>query len=756
MKQQIVANEPAPHFSEPMQERLVPELDFAAACALAEGRHGDPFAWLGMHLVEQNGRSRLLLRAVLPGAAIVEVLDAKTGRKVAELTPVVGAEPLFSGFMGRRVKPFDYRLRISYPQAELVLDDPYRFDASLDEQACFLFNEGSLLKGWQLLGANWLECQGVKGVRFCVWAPNAKSVSLLGDFNHWDRRRHSMRRHPASGLWELFLPQVQGGEHYKFLLQTQDGSWLEKADPCARQMQGAPHNASIVPMADSDWQWQDSDWMAARAQSAWHRQAVSIYELHLGSWRRNGEGGFLSYAEVAELLVPYLQSHGFTHVEFMPLSEYPFDGSWGYQPVGLFAPSHRFGDPEGLKLLVDACHRAGIGVLLDWVAAHFPSDPHGLAHFDGTCLYEHEDPRRGRHPDWDTLIYNYGRKEVQSFLLSNACYWLEEFHFDGLRLDAVSSMLYLDYSREEGQWQANEYGGRENLEAIAFLQQLNTRLYHEYPGIIMIAEESTAWDGVSRDVAAGGLGFGFKWNMGWMHDTLDYLTKEPVHRSYHHGQLTFSLIYAYTEQFILSLSHDEVVHGKRALLEKIPGDDWQKFATLRAFYGFMWAHPGKKLLFMGGEFGQRREWQHDFSLDWHLLQYPSHQGLSDWVRDLNLCYRRQPSLWQCDSEPQGFRWLDCNDSQHSLLAFTRIDSDGNMVLVICNFTPCVREGYRLGLPEPGRYRELLNSDSAFYGGSNQGNAGGMEAEEIPWQGMPYSALIRVPPLASVYFALERG
>ena len=738
---------------------IEPETDTVACCgdiavcqALAEGRHGDVFNWLGMHQLTLDGKKSLVVRAVLPGALEVTVLDTKTGKKVASLSPVADAEPLFAGTLGRRTKPFAYQLQVRYPDAELLLDDPYRYPSLLDEKDTYLFCEGRQQQAWRFLGANWQECNGSKGVLFAVWAPNAQAVSVIGDFNCWDHRRHSMRFHQGSGLWEIFIPGLVGGEHYKYAIQAHNGYWQQKADPFARSMEPSPHNASRVPF-DECWDWCDASWMTGRSQIAWHKAPISIYEVHLGSWRRKGHDGrdYLDYEELIAQLVPYVVAMGFTHVEFMPLSEYPFDGSWGYQPVGMYAPTYRFGSAAALKALVDAFHQVGIGVLLDWVPAHFPKDPHGLARFDGTCLYEHEDPRRGSHPDWDTLIYNYGRKEVQSFLLSNACYWLQEFHIDGLRLDAVSSMLYLDYSRKPGEWAPNQYGGRENLDAIALLQDLNTRLYTSYPGIMMIAEESTAWGGVSRDVGGGGLGFGFKWNMGWMHDTLSYISRDPIHRSYHHHEMTFSLVYAYTEQFILSLSHDEVVHGKRSLIEKIPGDDWQKFATLRAYYGFMWAHPGKQLLFMGNEFGQRHEWQHDYSLDWHLLQFEPHQQLQRWVTDLNRCYRQLPALWQRDGDGAGFAWLDCTDAADSVLAFCRFDDHGNALVAVCNFTPTVRLGYRIGLPKAGHYAELLNSDSHFYGGSDVGNGGGITTEHQPWQGMQYSALISLPPLATVYF-----
>ncbi|MCE9685205.1 1,4-alpha-glucan branching protein GlgB [Shewanella sp. AS16] len=719
-----------------------------ADIALLNGDYIDVFSLLGMHSINQG--KALSVRCFLRGAMSVDVVGLKDNRKVASLEKL-NDEGLFAGSLGRRVKPFLYKLRVEYPLCRQEIIDPYQFASLLNADDLFLFGEGSAERAYEFLGANWRTHQGVTGVHFCVWAPNARRVSLVGDFNHWDSASHVMRQHLANGLWEIFLPGVEAGAHYKFEIQRQSGECQTKADPYAKVMECPPHNASLVP-PEASHEWQDAAWLERRADTHWHQAPMSIYEVHLGSWRRKGEDGqaYLDYQDLVRELIPYVQQQGFTHIELMPISEYPFDGSWGYQPVGLFAPSHRFGDAKGLKAFVDACHGAGIAVLLDWVVAHFPKDSHGLARFDGTCLYEHEDPRQGTHPDWDTLIYNYGRGEVQSLLLSNACYWLREFHFDGLRLDAVSSMLYLDYSREADQWLPNAEGGRENLEAIAFLQNLNRRLYQAFPGICMIAEESTAWPGVTQATEHKGLGFGFKWNMGWMNDSLSYLGRDPLYRSHHHNQLTFSLMYAHTEQFILSLSHDEVVHGKGSLLHKIPGDDWQKFATLRAYYGFMWGHPGKKLLFMGNEFAQRDEWRHGRSLDWHLLEYAPHQGVQAWVRDLNALYRQQRVLAATDHVPGGFVWLDCDNSQSSVFAFMRRGGpeDASLIFVV-NMTPQLHQGFRLGLPLAGKYRECLNSDSHCYGGSNQGNAGLVVAEPEPWQGQACSALITVPPLACI-------
>lgn len=721
--------------------------------ALLKGEYTDVFGLLGMHQIDQ-GKS-LLVRCYLPNAQQVEVIDDKTGKKVAGLQ-CLNSGGLFAGKMGRRVKPFRYQLRVHYPQAEVDILDPYQFSSLLNNDDLYLLGEGRQQQADKFLGANWYEYDGIRGVNFCVWAPNAKRVSVKGDFNHWDGTRHVMRHHPANGLWELFLPEAQAGQHYKFEVLTQSGEYLQKSDPYAKSMQCAPDNASIIA-EQTGYQWQDHSWLAERAKCQWHRQPMSIYEVHLGSWRRKGWQGehYLDYQQLIDELLPYVLEMGFTHLQLMPISEYPFDGSWGYQPVGLYAPTYRFGSASGLKKFVDACHQANIAVLLDWVPAHFPNDPHGLTQFDGTHLYEHADPRLGTHPDWNTLIYNYGRGEVRSFLLSNASYWLREFHFDGLRLDAVSSMLYLDYSRKPDQWLPNIYGGRENLQAIDFLKDLNSRMYQSHPGICMIAEESTAWPGVTGQVDNNGLGFGFKWNMGWMNDSLSYLRRDPVHRRFHHHELTFSLVYSYTEQFILSLSHDEVVHGKGSLVNKIPGDDWQKFATLRSYFGFMWGHPGKKLLFMGNEFAQRNEWCHDRSLDWHLLQYHSHQGIQQWVKDLNQLYVNAPALFVTDHQPAGFAWLDCDNADISVFVFIRYaeDRDQHLIFVV-NMTPEVHQQFRIGVPHRGRYRERLNSDSEYYGGSNVGNSGLLEVSSVAYQNMPFSCLVTVPPLGCLVLEPE--
>lgn len=730
----------------------VPHFNHGSDIALVNGEYSDVFGLLGMHLIEAESKTKvskpkqqLVVRCFLRGAIKIDVVSLKDNRKVASLESVNEAG-LFVGVMGRRIKPFLYKLRIEYPLSVEEVIDPYQFSSLLNADDLYLFGEGRLEQAYRFLGANWREVDKISGVHFCLWAPNAKRVSVVGDFNHWDGTRHVMRQHFANGIWEIFIPDASESQHYKFELITANGERLEKSDPYAKAMQGAPSNASLIPLKQS-YQWQDQSWLSERNKKQWHHEAISTYEVHLGSWRRKGDGGeeYLNYHDLIDELIPYVVEMGFTHLQLMPINEYPFDGSWGYQPVGLYAPTYRFGDALGLKTFIDACHQAGLAVVLDWVAAHFPKDPHGLVQFDGTSLYEHEDPKRGEHPDWGTLIYNYGRGEVQSYLLSNACYWLDEFHFDGLRLDAVSSMLYLDYSREPGEWIPNEHGGRENLEAIEFLKTLNQRLYQAFPGIVMIAEESTAWPGVTTRVDEGGLGFGFKWNMGWMNDSLRYLSRDPIYRSHHQDELTFSLMYCFSEQFVLSLSHDEVVHGKGSLINKTTGDDWQKFANIRAYLGFMWGHPGKKLLFMGDEFGQRNEWNHDQSLDWHLLQHSSHSGLQAWVKDLNHVYREQTALYSRDTESDCFQWLDCNN-QASVFSFVRYGAtaDDHLVFVV-NMTPEVHHGFRIGLPVNNDHQELLNSDSHYYGGSGVGNDGVIIVENTPYQGMAQSGLMTVPP-----------
>ena len=634
--------------------------------------------------------------------------------------------------------------------------DPQCNGLLLSVDDLYLFSRGEQERAYRMLGANPRSVDGVDGVLFAVWAPEAGSVSVVGDFNGWNPHSHPMRLHEGFGVWEVFVPGVAAGQHYKYQVIHRDGGvqpW--KADPYARESQLRPETASMIPATDS-YRWNDQQWMDRRASLALHSQPMAIYEVHAGSWRRHWhDGTFLSYRELAEQLVDYVCDMGFTHIQLMPVSEHPFDGSWGYQPVGLYSPTRRFGDPDGFRYFVDVAHQRGIGILLDWVPAHFPADEHGLARFDGSHLYEHADPRQGYHPDWNTLIFNFGRAEVISYLLSNAIYWLDEFHLDGLRFDAVASMLYRNYSRKEGEWLPNHYGGVENLEAINLLREINRRAYARFPGIAMIAEESTAWPGVTEFISRGGLGFGFKWNLGWMNDTLRYMSRDPIHRKYHHSDITFGLLYAFSESFVLALSHDEVVHGKRSLLEKMPGDDWQKFANLRAYLAFMWAHPGKKLLFMGNEFGQRREWNHDRAIDWELLDLPQHRGLQQLVRDLNHVHVRVPAMHQMDDNAQGFEWIDADSSDQSLFCFLRRGST-SVVVAVVNMTPSVHAGHRVGVPGPGYYRELINTDALDYGGSGVGNAGGVQAEHHGSHGRTWSISVVVPPLATLLFEYGEG
>jgi 1,4-alpha-glucan branching enzyme len=627
----------------------------------------------------------------------------------------------------------------------------------LNPNDLYLFNNGTLEQTWRLLGANHAVHNGERGVMFAVWAPNATQVALVGDHNHWDGRVDLMAPQGHSGVWAIFKTDVVAGTRYKYEIHDQYGHLLPlKADPYAQQMECPSATASLVPKL-STHQWQDASWLAQRAATPSHQQALSIYEVHLGSWRRHDAWRALSYRELAAELLPYVKDLGFTHVQLMPISEFPFDGSWGYQPLGMYAPTARFGEPDDFKFFIDTAHQLGLGVLLDWVPGHFPSDPHGLANFDGTHLYEHADPRQGFHPDWNTCIYNYDRAEVQSYLLSNALYWLDEFHIDGLRFDAVASMLYLDYSRNHGEWIPNPHGGRENLGALHVLRCVNQRAYRQHPGVLMVAEESTAWPGVTKFIEHGGLGFGYKWNMGWMNDSLRYLARDPVYRKFHHNEMTFSLLYAFSENFILPLSHDEVVHGKRSIIERVPGDDWQKFATVRCYLSFMWMHPGKKLLFMGIEFAQRAEWNHDQALDWHLLQYAPHQGVQSVVRDLNRLYQQQGALHELDQAPQGFRWLNADDHQHSIFSFMRLGNAGSApVLCVCNFTPMLHRQTRIGVPDPGWYHEILNTDALHYGGTGHGNLGGVAAEPIPMHGQPWSVNVVLPPLAALMFVRAEG
>jgi 1,4-alpha-glucan branching enzyme len=622
-----------------------------------------------------------------------------------------------------------------------------------------LLAEGSHYRTYEKLGAHLTERDGARGVHFAVWAPNAERVSVIGDFNEWRDDRNPMQYHPEAGIWETFVAGLQEGALYKYHIASRFGGYsADKADPYGFAGEIRPQTASKVAHIEG-YGWGDGEWMESRERRHAPDAPMSIYEVHLGSWMRMPEEGnrWLTYRELAVRLADYVNHLGYTHVEFLPVTEHPFDGSWGYQTVGYFAPTSRFGMPMDFQYLVDYLHQRGIGVILDWAPAHFPTDGHGLGYFDGTHLYEHADPKQGRHPDWDTLVFNYGRSEVRNFLISNALFWLDKYHVDGLRVDAVASMLYLDYGRREGEWIPNRYGGKENIEAIEFLRLLNEKVYGEFPGTVMIAEESTSWPMVSRPTYVGGLGFGYKWNMGWMHDMLDYMSKDPIYRSYHHDRITFSMLYAFTENFILPFSHDEVVHGKSSMLGKMPGDDWQKFANLRLLYGYMYGHPGKKLMFMGGEFGQWKEWNHDTSLEWHLLEYPMHSGLQRWVRDLNTFYRGQRALYERDAEPGGFEWVDCNDNQRSMVSFLRRGKDArDTLLFVCNFTPEPRHSYRVGTVGAGFWNEVLNSDAPLYGGSGQGNMGGVEASPLPMHGRPFSLSITAPPLGVVVFQRQSG
>ncbi|MCE2912113.1 MAG: 1,4-alpha-glucan branching protein GlgB [Pseudomonadota bacterium] len=720
-------------------------LDRETIAALCEGRHGDPFAVLGPH---GAFGARGALRAFLPGAAEVQArtLPAAGARRAGRATPLHCVDPagLFEG--PRPSRP--YRLEVTWADGNRsTLDDPYRFGPVLGELDVWLLSEGTHLRPFEVLGAHPREHEEVAGVAFAVWAPNASRVSVVGDFNLWDGRRHPMRLRRECGVWELFLPGVQAGAHYKFELLNREGRLLpHKADPYARRAELRPACASIV-----------AGLPPAAPPSAERRRAnaidapVSVYEVHLGSWRRRDAIHWLDWDELAAQLIPYACELGFTHLELMPVAEHPLDASWGYQTTGLYAPSARFGAPEGLRRFVERAHAAGLGVILDWVPAHFPTDGWGLARFDGTALFEYADPREGYHNDWNTLIYNWGRTEVRNFLVGNALYWLERFDVDGLRVDAVASMLYRDYSRKAGEWIPNVHGGRENLEAIAFLRRLNEVLGAERPQAVTVAEESTAFPAVSRPTWAGGLGFHYKWNMGWMNDTLKYMARDPIHRPWHHGELTFGLVYAFHENFMLAISHDEVVHGKGSLLARMPGDRWQQFANLRAYYGFMWGHPGKKLLFMGCEFAQQAEWKHDASLDWHLLEQPGHAGVQRLVRDLNALYRGSAALHEQDCSGAGFEWIDHDDAQRSLLSFVRRSRDGALMLVVCNFAPVVHHGLRLGVPAAGTWRERLNTDSRFYGGSDVGQPlAAVGTEPVPSHGRALSLRLTVPPLATVF------
>jgi 1,4-alpha-glucan branching enzyme len=716
---------------------------------LRERDLADPHRVLGAH-PKQGG---VVLRAFRPDADGVTA-HLEGGDAVA--LDRVDDAGLFQGDVDGAALPLKYTLEVRYGDSAYTLRDPYSFTPSLGELDIHLLGEGRHEELYAKLGAHVRALEGIEGTAFAVWAPAARSVSVVGDFNSWDGRLHPMRSLGSSGVWELFVPDVADGARYKFEIRGPDGDLTLKADPLAFQTEHPPLTASVVHSPQHAWG--DIAWMDERKDTEPLGKPVSIYEVHAGSWRLNPLEGnrSLTYAELAEELSAYVRDMGFTHVELLPVMGHPFDGSWGYQVTSYFAPSPRWGGPDDFRAFVDRMHADGIGVILDWVPAHFPKDAWALARFDGTALYEHEDPRRGEHPDWGTLVFNYGRHEVRNFLLSNALFWAREYHVDGLRVDAVASMLYLDYSRKAGEWVPNEFGGREDLDAVAFLKQLNEVLHAREPGVISAAEESTAWPGVSRPTYVGGLGFGFKWNMGWMHDTLGYFEHDSIHRRYHHHELTFSLMYAFSENFILPLSHDEVVHGKGSLLSKMPGDRWQQLANLRCLYAYMWAHPGKKLLFMGGEFAQEQEWSHSRSLDWHLLEQHGHAGMQNLVRDLNHVYRDTPALWENDFEPSGFYWIEPNDADRNVVVFARTGADPaeNVAVCVMNLSPVPQEGYRIGLPIKGRWREALNTDADHYGGSNVGNYGGVVAEDMGWMSQPFSAAITMPPLGVLWLVPE--
>lgn len=705
----------------------------SAAC------HHDPGVVLGKHC---QGSTEIA-RSLVPNAKLVTI--AETGQRMKRIR----GSDVFEWSGPKDSVPDMFRIR--WQDTEGLTHEQYEaycFPPQISDFDLHLFNEGKHQHAYLFLGAQHKSIGSITGVLFATWAPNAERVSVIGDFNQWDGRRHPMRVRGSSGIWELFIPEIEAGMKYKFEIRTRDsGEILSKADPYGRQFELRPATASIIPQQEP-YSWNDAKWLASRKTSECLHAPMSVYELHLGSWRQQTGGGFLNYRQIAEQLVPYLKEMGFTHIELLPITEHPLDASWGYQTTGFFAPTSRYGSADDFRYFVDDCHQHGIGIILDWVAGHFPKDTHGMAHFDGTTLYEHEDPRRGEHLEWGTLVFNYSRHEVRNFLISNALYWIKEFHLDGLRVDAVASMLYLDYSREEGEWLPNEFGGNENLEAIDFIRELNEQVLSLYPGVVMIAEESTAWPQVTRPPWVGGLGFSMKWNMGWMHDTLAYMNNDPIYRHYHHDELTFGLLYAFHENFMLPFSHDEVVHGKGSMINKMPGDDWQRFANLRLLYTYMFTYPGKKLLFMGSEFAQWNEWDHERSLDWELLDVPAHAQVRSLVSDLNHLYVQHPALHYYDFDDHGFEWIDCHDASQSVLSYLRKYKDRYLV-VILNFTPVPRYGYRLGVPRSGYYRELINSDSEYYGGSNVGNDTGAQSAAVAWMGKDQSITLDLPPLAGL-------
>lgn len=732
-----------------MKPSRLPDDDFYP---LLEARHCDPFRVLGL----RREGDRVVARAFRPDLRALTLVDAAEPSRRFEL-PRVHDDGLFELVLPEDVEePFDYYFELTgHPGDEWTQRDAYSFGPVLGEMDVYLFNEGNHYDIYKRLGAHLRVINDISGVHFSVWAPNAQRVSVVGDFNGWDGRIHPMRKLVPSGVWEIFVPDVTEGAHYKLEIRGPHGEVFLKTDPFAFYAQHGTSTGCMV-FDLNRYAWSDETWMEQRPNRDPYNSPMSIYEVHLGSWQRIPEEGdrSLSYRELADRLVPYVKEMGFTHVELMPVMEHPFDGSWGYQVVNFYAPTSRFGNPDEFRYLVDRFHQEGIGVILDWVPGHFPKDAHGLARFDGTALYEHEDPRLGEHMDWGTLIFNYGRNEVRNFLIGNALYWMDEFHIDGLRVDAVASMLYLDYSRKPGEWVPNCFGGRENLDAINFLKRCNEVCYSRFPGIVTIAEESTAWPGVSKPTYLGGLGFGMKWNMGWMNDSLRYIAKDPIYRRHHQGDITFSMIYAFHEHFILVLSHDEVVHGKGSMIGKMPGDDWQKFANLRMFLSWMWAHPGKKLIFQGMEFGQYAEWNHARSLDWHLTPHGLHAGLSRLVQHLNWLYQNEPALSELDDSYEGFEWIDFHDADNTVWSFMRKSKSGSPVIFVINATPVVRGAYRVGVPDAGYYREVLNTDADLYGGSNVGNYGGRHAEAVWWQGREHSILVDLPPLSTCAFKLE--
>ena len=724
--------------------------------ALLESRHEKPFELLGPHQIEHDGNKALAVRAFLPQSNQAWVVHSahKLQKAMRRIHPAGVFEAVFPWLDQDQIHK--YQLRVTDHRGDVeTMHDPYSFDSLLTDYDVHLFSEGTHWHSHEKLGAQLRTVDGIDGVNFAVWAPNARNISVVGDFNSWDGRRHPLRKLIPSGIWELFVPGLTAGEKYKFRVFTNDGA-VDKSDPYGFAAEIPPKTASVV-VDMNRYAWQDEAWIEKRGNTNPLEQPISVYEVHLGSWRQDGNRphGWLSYRDLADQLTDYCNQMGYTHIQLLPVSEHPYSGSWGYQTVGYFAATSRYGSPEDFMYFVDRCHQRGIGVIIDWVPAHFPRDGHGLMRFDGTPLYEHADPRQGEHPDWGTLIFNYGRNEVRNFLLANALFWLEKYHIDGLRVDAVASMLYLDYSREEGQWIPNCFGGRENLEAISLLKDFNEQIHWKFPGVLTVAEESTSYTGVSRPTYAGGLGFSLKWNMGWMNDTLRYMQHNPIHRQYHHNELSFSLIYAFTENFTLPLSHDEVVHGKGSLLEQMPGDLWQKFANLRLLFSYMWSHPGKKLLFMGNDFGQWNEWQHDSSLQWDLLQWEAHRGLQKMVADLNALYRREPAFYELDFDELGFEWIDCENHNDSTFSFVRKAKDANnLIVVCCNFTPVVRDQFRIGVPRAGFYCEVFNSDSKYYSGSNVGNYPGVNSEPVPCNGRPDSVQLRLPPLATVILRPE--